>query len=112
MKVGVLGVQGAIEEHMHILSQLVGSGNVTRIRRKEELDEISALVIPGGESTAISRLMLKNQLFEKVRELGQEGMPILGTCAGLILLAKKGGAQVRKTKQKLCLLYTSPSPRD
>ena len=50
---------------------------------------MSALIIPGGESTTISKLMDRNRIFDKVKQLGEEGLPIMGTCAGLILLAKK-----------------------
>ena len=101
MKVGVLGVQGAIEEHVNVLSELVGRENVLVVRTRDELDKVNALVIPGGESTTISRLLVKNKLFTRVRDLGMHGFPILGTCAGLIILAKQGDEQVKQTNQKL-----------
>ncbi|MBU4298870.1 pyridoxal 5'-phosphate synthase glutaminase subunit PdxT, partial [Patescibacteria group bacterium] len=63
--------------------------------------EISGLVIPGGESTTINRLMLETKISEKIIELAGQGLPILGTCAGAILLAKEGDEQVKKTKTLL-----------
>ncbi len=99
MRVGVIGVQGAVSEHIHMLAKL--NANPLWVRGPEELEMVSALIIPGGESTTISRLLLESRLFARVKELGEGGLPIFGTCAGLILLAKKGDAQVKKTKQKL-----------
>ena len=93
MKIGVIGVQGAISEHILIvektLQKLGTEGKVIQVRRPGELEEVSALIIPGGESTTISKLMDRNRIFDKVKRLGEEGLPIMGTCAGLILLAKK-----------------------
>ncbi|MFH1470970.1 MAG: pyridoxal 5'-phosphate synthase glutaminase subunit PdxT [Candidatus Micrarchaeota archaeon] len=99
MKVGVIGMQGAVSEHMHIVEKM-GHGSVW-VKKPGQLKDVSALIIPGGESTTISKLMVKADLFMRVRELGLNGFPIFGTCAGLILLAKKGGAQAEKTGQKL-----------
>ncbi|MCD6414418.1 MAG: pyridoxal 5'-phosphate synthase glutaminase subunit PdxT [Candidatus Diapherotrites archaeon] len=101
MRIGVLGVQGAIEEHVSVLSRLVGAENVLVVRDRNELEKVGALIIPGGESTTISRLLVKNKLFARVKALGREGFPILGTCAGLISLAKQGDEQVGRTGQKL-----------
>ncbi len=93
MRIGVIGVQGAITEHIasvrKALDRLGVRGEASWIRRREDLRDIAALIIPGGESTTISKLMERNGLFEEVRRLGEEGLPIMGTCAGLILLAKK-----------------------
>jgi len=93
MKIGVIGVQGAVSEHILIvektLQKLGIEGRVVQVRRPRELEEVSALIIPGGESTTISKLMDRNRIFDKVKRLGEEGLPIMGTCAGLILLAKK-----------------------
>lgn len=101
MKVGVLAVQGAIEEHSHVLAGLIGKDNVLAVRTRQELDSVDALVIPGGESTTISRLLVENGLFARVKELGNRGLPILGTCAGMIVLAKEGDEQVERAGQKL-----------
>jgi len=86
-------VQGAVSEHIAILRktfQKLGiTGEALQVRRLEELREISGLIIPGGESTTISKLMSRSGLFDEVKRLGEEGLPIMGTCAGLILLAKR-----------------------
>jgi len=85
MKIGVLALQGAFVEHIAILRQL--NADSFPVRLPEDLAGLDGLVIPGGESTTISRLMLEFDLMKPVRGLGQEGLPILGTCAGMILLA-------------------------
>ncbi len=83
--VGVLSLQGAFREHRRALER---TGARTReVRRRRQLEGLDALVIPGGESTTIGKLMVEYDLLEAVRGLGREGMPILGTCAGLVLLA-------------------------
>jgi len=99
MKVGVIGVQGAVSEHLEMLKRC-GAESVW-VRKPAELETVNALIIPGGESTAISRLMNESGLFERVKMLGEEGMPIFGTCAGLVLLAKEGCEQVNMTGQPL-----------
>ncbi|NJF25567.1 pyridoxal 5'-phosphate synthase glutaminase subunit PdxT [Thermococcus sp. Bubb.Bath] len=92
-KVGVIGLQGDVEEHIwaakKALEDLGVSGEVIWLRKPEGLENISAIIIPGGESTTISRLMVENGLFEPVKKLGEEGLPIMGTCAGLIMLSKE-----------------------
>ena len=86
MEVGVLALQGAFREHRKILKDC---GMASReIRKPEQLAGIDGLIIPGGESTTIGKLMVEYGLMEPVREMGFEGLPIFGTCAGLVLLAK------------------------
>ena len=99
MKVGVVGVQGAVSEHEEVVRSL--GHEVIRVNRPSHLDGVKALIIPGGESTTISRLLETTVLFDRIRKLGEDGLPIYGTCAGLILLAKKGDRQVASTGQKL-----------
>lgn len=93
MRIGVIGVQGAVTEHIEsvrkALTRLDLRGEVLWIRKREQLKDVSALIIPGGESTTISKLMSRNRLLESVKKLGEEGLPIMGTCAGLILLARR-----------------------
>jgi 5'-phosphate synthase pdxT subunit len=105
LKVGVLALQGAVSEHIEILKnamkELGISGNVVCVRSKKNLEDISGLIIPGGESTTINRLMLSTGIYEKIIELAKNGLPILGTCAGTILLAKEGDEQVRQTNTRL-----------
>ncbi|ASJ08400.1 pyridoxal 5'-phosphate synthase subunit PdxT [Thermococcus siculi] len=91
VKVGVIGLQGDVEEHVWAAKKALGnlgvSGEVVWLKKLGQLEGISAIIIPGGESTTISRLMVKNGLFEPVKKLGEEGLPIMGTCAGLIMLS-------------------------
>jgi pyridoxal 5'-phosphate synthase pdxT subunit len=87
MKIGVLALQGAVREHLRML-ELAGA-EATAVKRPEQLAGLEGLVIPGGESTTISKLMHQYGLFEPVREMAASGKPLFGTCAGLILLAKR-----------------------
>lgn len=86
MKVGVLALQGAFVEHQKML-RLCGVESF-QVRRREQLKGITALVIPGGESTTMGKLLVAYELLEPLIELGREGLPIFGTCAGLIVLAR------------------------
>jgi len=101
LKLGVLALQGAVSEHIEVLEKamkrLKFKGEVIKVRKKDDLEGISGLVIPGGESTTINKLMLKTEIQEEILKLAKKGLPILGTCAGAILLAKKGDEQVEKT---------------
>lgn len=83
--IGVLGLQGAFREHIRSVEASGATGVV--VKKKEQLDDIDGLIIPGGESTAIRRLIDKYDFLEPIREFGKQGKPIFGTCAGLILLA-------------------------
>lgn len=87
LKIGVLALQGAVSEHIKCFATL--GVEATPVRLPAELNGLSALVLPGGESTTIGRLMKDFALLEKVCRLAQQGFPIFGTCAGLILLAKR-----------------------
>ncbi|HEX5567822.1 MAG TPA: pyridoxal 5'-phosphate synthase glutaminase subunit PdxT [Streptomyces sp.] len=85
--VGVLALQGDVREH---LAALDAAGATARpVRRPAELDEVDGLVIPGGESTTISRLAAAFGLLEPLRERVRSGMPAYGTCAGMIMLADR-----------------------
>ncbi len=85
MKVGVLALQGAVGLHAEILQRL-GAAPI-EVRTPAQLDLVDALVLPGGESTTMSRLLGLNGLFEPVAERLRAGLPAFGTCAGMILLA-------------------------
>ena len=87
MKIGVLASQGAFAEHIAILHRLKVEALPVRLPR--ELTGLDGLIIPGGESSSISKLMLDYNLMNEVRNLAKNGLPILGTCAGMILLANK-----------------------
>jgi len=86
--IGVLGVQGAIKEHIDKLSKI---SNVTPIivKTKEEIELVDGLILPGGESTAIGKILDEFNLMTYLKEKIQNGLPVWGTCAGMILLAKK-----------------------
>ncbi len=85
MKVGVLALQGDVREHVNAL--IACGVYPTAIRRRHELDEVDALIIPGGESTTIAHLAKAFDLFEPIKTRIAMGMPVYGSCAGMILLA-------------------------
>ena len=86
-KVGVLNLQGAVSEHITMLKSL-DSVQAIAVKHPEQLAELDGLIIPGGESTTISRLIKQNGLFEPIKQFAQQGKGILGTCAGLVLCGK------------------------
>ncbi|HXZ30583.1 MAG TPA: pyridoxal 5'-phosphate synthase glutaminase subunit PdxT, partial [Dehalococcoidia bacterium] len=83
---GVLALQGTFIEHIDILRQL--GTEAPSVRLPSELDTLAGLIIPGGESTTMLRLMESFGLIGPIREMARNGLPIWGTCAGMILLAK------------------------
>ncbi len=87
MRIGVLASQGAFAEHIAMLHQL--EVEVLPVRLLQELRGLDGLVIPGGESTSISKLMLDYNLLSEIRNLAKNGLPVFGTCAGMILLANE-----------------------
>ena len=86
MKIGVLSLQGDFAEHLQVLHGL--KVEATQVRLPKDLDELDGLIIPGGESTTISKLMLSYNLMQTIREKAHAGLPVMGTCAGMILLAR------------------------
>jgi len=86
MRIGVLAAQGAFAEHISALKKL--GVEALPVRVPKELEGLDGLIIPGGESTAISLRMLDNNLSREIAERIGEGLPVWGTCAGMILLAK------------------------
>jgi 5'-phosphate synthase pdxT subunit len=87
MRIGVLALQGDFAAHIKMLEGLGAEGKAVRL--PEHLEEIDGIIIPGGESTTIGKLMVIYNLQEVLQRKIQEGVPIWGTCAGLILLAKE-----------------------
>lgn len=87
VEIGVLGFQGAIVEHCRHIEEL-GERAVV-VRYPEQLEELDGLILPGGESTTIGKLLHLTGMTEPLREKIQKGLPVWGTCAGMILLAKK-----------------------
>jgi len=105
MRVGVIGVQGDVSEHVAAVRAAMAKGGfggeVVVVRRGEDLAACHALTIPGGESTTIGKLLERTGLHGDIVRRAEEGLPILGTCAGCILLAKEGDRQVEQTRTKL-----------
>ncbi len=87
MKVGVLALQGAFTRHCAVLDSLGATSREVRV--PADLDDVDRLVIPGGESTTISMLLERSGLFDDVAARLAAGMPVFGTCAGMILLASE-----------------------
>ncbi|WP_026050949.1 pyridoxal 5'-phosphate synthase glutaminase subunit PdxT [Clostridium tunisiense] len=86
--IGVLGIQGAVSEHIDKLRSF-NEVKAIVVKTKEELNLVQGIIIPGGESTAIGKLLEDFSLIEPLRERIEKGLPVWGTCAGMILLAKK-----------------------
>jgi len=87
VKIGVLGLQGAVREHVRSV-EACGAEAVV-VKKPEQLQEIDGLIIPGGESTTMRRLMDKYGFMEPLKQFAVQGKPMFGTCAGLIILAKR-----------------------
>lgn len=107
IKIGVLGIQGDIEENLlstaEALKNLNLQGTVESVRYSESIAELDGLILPGGESTVIGNLLsIQGKVFQTIEKKIIEGMPVLGTCAGLIMLSKRTYDKVvGETKQKL-----------
>ena len=86
MKVGVLALQGDVREHLRALGS--AGAVATAVKRVDQLAEVDGLVLPGGESTTIGKLLDRYGLLEPLRERADQGMPLYGTCAGAILMAR------------------------
>ena len=86
MKIGVLALQGDFREHLEILHSI--GVNPVAVKSKEALDIVDGLIIPGGESTTIGKIMKEMGLFDDLKKKIEDGLPVFGTCAGMIVLAK------------------------
>ncbi|WP_432511138.1 pyridoxal 5'-phosphate synthase glutaminase subunit PdxT [Kineococcus sp. SYSU DK001] len=95
--VGVLALQGDVREHVAALE--AGGARAVRVRRRSELEDVDGLVLPGGESTTIDRLLRVFELREPLRARIADGLPVYGSCAGMILLADRllDGARDQQT---------------
>jgi pyridoxal 5'-phosphate synthase pdxT subunit len=87
MRIGVLALQGAFAEHVAVL-RAIGAEPV-EVRLPEHLDDVDGLILPGGESTTVRKLILRWGLRRPILDLAERGAPIFGTCAGMIVLAKE-----------------------
>lgn len=105
MKIGIIGVQGAVSEHLEAvrraMRKLGVQGEAIWVGKPEQLEGIAGVIIPGGESTTIGKLMQQTGTFGRIKQLAESGVPVMGTCAGLIVLAKRGDEQVARTGQPL-----------
>ncbi|MFW6238211.1 MAG: pyridoxal 5'-phosphate synthase glutaminase subunit PdxT [Halanaerobiales bacterium] len=86
-KIGILALQGAVKEHVNILNQL--NCSPVKVKNKNDFKDLDGLIIPGGESTTIGKLLLEYDLFAIIKKKTRKGMGVFGTCAGLILVANK-----------------------
>lgn len=108
MRIGVIAIQGNVEEHVNAmklaLKEAKCEAEVIKIKHKGVVPTCDAIILPGGESTTLGRLMEREGISPEIRKASRAGIPIMGTCAGLVLLAKHGDKQVEKTKQPLLSL--------
>ncbi|GFO97010.1 pyridoxal 5''-phosphate synthase, glutaminase subunit Pdx2 [groundwater metagenome] len=108
MRIGVIAIQGNVEEHVNAIKRaldLAGQeAEVIKIKHKGMVPTCNALILPGGESTTHGRLMEKEGISAEIKKVAHAGIPIMGTCAGLVLLAKRGDEQVERTGQSLLSL--------
>ncbi len=95
--VGVLALQGGVAEHTSILTEL--GCDVNEVRTPDELESISAIILPGGESTTLISLMNRWELTRPLMAMGKAGFPIFGTCAGAVLLSKEIDEKEHEVKQ-------------
>jgi len=86
-RIGVLALQGAVDLHVHALERL--GVEAVEVRRAEHLSRVDGLILPGGESSTISKLLVINELFDPLAERLNSGMPAFGTCAGMIMLSSE-----------------------
>lgn len=105
VKVGVIAIQGDVSEHIHALKAASEAMEVPMeiipVRRKQDVAALSGIVLPGGESTTISKLLVRFGLRNVIMDMVNAGTPIMGTCAGAVLLASRGDEEVEKTGTKL-----------
>jgi len=94
VKIGILGFQGSIEEHEYAFRRL--SVETIRVKTPQDLECVDGIVLPGGESTHMLRMLHFNHLFDPLRKMIQDGLPTMATCAGVVLLSKA----IDNTKQE------------
>ena len=105
MRIGVIAIQGNVEEHVNAMTKTLRKAGceaeVVKIKHKGIVPTCDALILPGGESTTLGRLMEREGIAAEIKKVAHAGIPIMGTCAGLVLLGKHGDKQVEQTKQPL-----------
>ncbi len=104
-RIGIIAIQGDVEEHVRAMEKTLAErgekGEMVKIKHQGLVKSCDAIIIPGGESTTIGRLMEREGILPEIKEAAEVGKPILGTCAGMVLLAEEGDAEVAKTGQPL-----------
>ena len=105
LKIGIIGIQGAISEHIIAMSKVLNknniNGNIVIIKNKYDINSIDALIIPGGESTTISKYILQLGIYDELlKRIKYQNLPIMGTCAGCVLLSKK----IENESKDICIL--------
>jgi 5'-phosphate synthase pdxT subunit len=103
ISIGVIGIQGAVSEHISLMKKALNETNTSGesfiIKNKKEINDIDALIIPGGESTVISRILYKSGLYDIISKRINEGsLPIMGTCAGCVILASEMIDDIKNVK--------------
>ncbi len=105
LRAGVLTLQGAAPEHARSLHAAMREGGqegeVVAVRGPRDLVGLDCLVLPGGESTTIGKLLRRSDMMGPIREMAASGTPIMGTCAGCVLMAKEGDDEVQRTGTEL-----------
>jgi 5'-phosphate synthase pdxT subunit len=105
LRIGVIAIQGNVSEHVEALQRAISErgedAEIITIKHKGLVPTCDALVLPGGESTTLGKLLIREGIADEIKAMHKDGLPIMGTCAGLILLAREGDDQVRKTHQHL-----------
>ena len=104
-RIGIIAIQGDVEEHVRAMEKTLAErgekGEVVKIKHQGIVKSCDAIIIPSGESTTIGRLMVREGILPEIKEAAEWGKPILGTCAGMVLLAEEGDEEVAKTRQSL-----------
>lgn len=108
MKIAIIALQGAFTEHRDALKkaakELDIKCDIILAKSKNDLEDISAIVLPGGESTTINKLLAETGMDKKIKDLAEKDTPILATCAGMIIISSAGDAQCKKTGRLLGLI--------
>ncbi|MHC1575793.1 MAG: pyridoxal 5'-phosphate synthase glutaminase subunit PdxT [Methanosarcinaceae archaeon] len=105
MRIGVVAIQGDVSEHVESLERALDEqgerAEIITIKHSRMVPECDAVILPGGESTTLGRLLVQEGIADELRQASKRGIPIMGTCAGMILLAKAGNSLVKRTHQHL-----------
>ncbi|BBG23994.1 pyridoxal 5'-phosphate synthase glutaminase subunit PdxT [Sulfuracidifex tepidarius] len=101
MRIGIIAYQGSFEEHALQTKRAMGTGDIVPVKTSKDMRQLDGIIIPGGESTTIGMLASKLGIIDELREQISSGLPVLGTCAGAIFLAKEASDSKVKKQQDL-----------